>query len=172
MQSSSFLLIFYGALFALAVAQLAGTWKKLFYNPYWEYNIWSLSLFFLAAYNWYGMQYRLEFLSSSFLSYLFLMIPPLLFYLMVSVFTPDKEEDVKEHFLQERKTVFTLLALFILSNIIVGLYTQDRSLSVNLMRLVAIILALLSAFTNLLIFRIILLIFIFAGILTVSILQL
>jgi len=172
MQSSSFLLIFYGALFALAVAELARTWKKLFYDSYWEYNAWSMAFFFLAAFNWYGMQYRLEFLSTSFLSYLLLMIPPLLFYLLVSVFTPEKEENVKQHFLNQRKSIFILLALFVISNIIVSYFTSDRSINVNLLRLIAVVLALLCAFSDKMIFRILLLTYLVVGILSTTILQL
>ena len=172
MQSSSFLLIFYGALFALAVAELGRSWKKLFYDSYWEYNAWSMAFFFLAAFNWYEMQNRLEYLSTSFLSYLLLMIPPLLFYLLVSVFTPEKEENVKSHFFENKKIIFILLALFVLSNIIVAYFTNDSTLNVNLIRLIALMLALLSAFSNKIIFRILLLIYTIVGILITSIFQL
>jgi hypothetical protein len=172
MQSSSFLLIFYGALFALAVAELVQTWKKLFYKPYWEYTSWSIAFFFIAAYNWYGMQYRLEALSESFFSYLFMMIPPLAFYLLVSVFTPEKEEDVKEHFFYERKSIFILLAIFVFTNILVSLFTSDRSLPIHIIRIGAVAIALLCAFINKLILRIILLFYLFAGILLATILQL
>lgn len=172
MQTHSFLLIFYGALFALAVAELARTWKKLFYNPYWEYTSWSVAFFFVAAYNWFGMQYRLEYLGESFLSYLFMMTPPLLFYLLVSVFTPEKEEDVKDHFLSERRSIFILLALFVLSNVLVSLFTNDSSMNMNYARLIAIVLALLCAFSKKLILRIILLVFLFVGILSITLLQL
>jgi len=172
MQSSSFLLIFYGALFALAVAELGRTWKKLFYDSYWEYNAWSMAFFFLAAFNWYGMQNRLEYLSTSFLSFLSLMIPPLLFYLLVSVFTPEKEENVKSHFFENKKIIFILLALFVLSNIIVTFFTNDSSPNVNLLRLIAVVLALLCAFSNKIIFRILFLIYLVVGILSTTILQL
>ena len=172
MQSSSFLLVFYGALFALAVAELGRTWKKLFYDSYWEYNAWSMAFFFLAAFNWFGMQYRLEFLSTSFLSYLLLMIPPLLFYLLVSVFTPEKEDNVKKHFLNQRKSIFILLALFVISNILISYFTNDRSMNVNLLRLIAVVLAFISAFRDKIIFRILLLIYLVAGILATTIFQL
>lgn len=172
MQSSSFLLIFYGALFALAVAELARTWKKLFTDSYWEYTAWSIGFFFLAAFNWFGMQYQLDFMTGSFVRYLSLMIPPVLFYLMVSVFTPEKEENVKIHFLDQRKTIFFLLALFVLSNAIVSYFTSDRTLIFNIMRLVAMTVALLCAFSNKMVFRIILLIYLFIGILSTAIFQL
>ena len=39
----------------LAVAELARNWKKLLKEPYWEYTAWSVGLFMIAAFNWYGM---------------------------------------------------------------------------------------------------------------------
>jgi len=172
MQANSFLLIFYGALFALAVAELARTWKKLLQKSYWEYSAWSGALFFIAAFNWFGMQYRMEHIGTSFLSYLLLLIPPTLFYLLVSVFTPDENEDVKSHFLNHRKRIFLLMALFVISNMVISYFTGDRSLQVNLVRSVAVGLTLLCAFSERKIFRIVLLIYVMGGIMAISILQL
>ena len=79
MENNSFLLVFYGALFALAVAELARTWKKLLTDMYWEYTAWSGAFFLIAAFNWYGMQFKVGLLGTSFLHYLFLLIPPILY---------------------------------------------------------------------------------------------
>ncbi len=172
MQSNSFLLVFYGALFALAVAELAKTWKKLLTDSYWEYTAWSVSLFLIAAFNWFGMQYRIEHIDTSFLYYLFLMIPPLLFYLLVSIFIPEKNERVREHFLTNRKKIFTILLLFVLSNMTISYFTGDRSLQVNLVRAVAAIFTMACIVSDKLVFRVLLLAYVVLGIFSISILQL
>ena len=172
MQSNSFLLIFYGALFALAVAELAKTWKKLLNESYWEYTAWSGGLFLIAAFNWFGMQYRMEHLGVSFLYYFFMMIPPLLFYLLVSVFTPEKDENVKDHFLLNRKKIFSILLLFVLSNMLISYFTGDRGIQVNILRGIAAILAVACVLSEKMIYRLLLLIYAVGGIFTIAFFQL
>jgi hypothetical protein len=172
MQSNSFLLIFYGALFALAVAELAGSWKKLLRKSYWEYNAWSAAFFLVAAFNWHGMQYRMEHIGSSFFGFLLLLIPPVLFYLLVSVFTVRGDEDPKEYFLSSRPQIFLITALFVFSNVIVTYLTGDRSIQLNILRLIGVLLALVCVFSSRQWLRVLLLVYLFSGILAASFLQL
>ena len=168
MQPSSFLLVFYGALFALSVAELAKTWKNVLLKPYWEYTLWSGILFLVAAFNWFGMKFRIEHIGTSFFTYIFFMIPPLLFYLLVSVFTPKEGEDFKSHFLGSRFKVFLLLALFVFSNMAISFYTGDRAMVVNVLRFISVLLALLCAFNDKIAFRIALGVYVIGGIIVVS----
>ena len=144
--TNSFLLVFYGALLALGVAELVKRWKFLIEDTYWEYALWSVLFFMVATYNWFIMKSRLEFVSESYLNFMIMMIPPILFFLLVSVFVPEEHEKVREHFDKKRSLVFGIMALFTSANILAAYLNGDDNLFMLSVRSVAVLLAIIASF--------------------------
>ena len=143
--TNSFLLVFYGALLALGVAELVKRWKFFIEDTYWEYALWSVLFFLVATYNWFIMKSRLEFVSESYLNFMIMMVPPILFFLLVSVFVPEEHEKVREHFDQKRRLIFGIMALFTSANMLASYLNGDDDLFMLSVRSIAVVLAILSS---------------------------
>ena len=116
-------------------------------------SLWSVLFFLIATYNWFIMKSRLEFVSESFLNFLLMMVPPILFFLLISIFIPDENEKAKEHFLGSRRIIFGIATLFVSSIIIAGYLNGEDDLQMLAIQSIAVVLSLLSVLSANLIFR-------------------
>ena len=103
-------------LYGLAVTDLINSWRSLLREEqrYIPYTLTSLLLLELAFWNFFGMYHWIQ--DGSLLSYpgyLKILLAPIVFILIVSVFTPEKDEkSVKEYYMNNMRTVFGLMVLF------------------------------------------------------------
>ena len=76
-------------------------------------------------------------------TYLRYLLPPFLFILTTYIFTPDKDSDTKDYFMEKMPIFFTLLSLFVACHF---LYDFDEGIVPKVGRMVAIILILIAGF--------------------------
>jgi uncharacterized membrane protein len=108
-------LLFYG----FALAELFREWKRLFKpkDIYFPYIIVTVILTEIAIYNVFIMTKLLDDLEhQNYLNYLIYLIPPFIFMLVVNVFTPEKEDNTKNYFENNRRSFFLLAAVFVSSH--------------------------------------------------------
>ena len=103
-------------LYGLAIADLVNSWRSFFVSQrrYAPYIITSLLLLEISFWNFYQMH---EWMGadtfSSYLSYFKILLPPLVFLLVVAVFTPDSDViDIKGYFIKQMPIIFGGLAVF------------------------------------------------------------
>ncbi len=120
---TEYLTIFISILFAFAIADFLVSVGKMIrerdrIQPYWEFNLWVVSLFIYFILVWYTYWMRLIFISDSFLMFVLTSIPPVIVFLMVTTFFPNMEGsnpiDLKAKFESSIHIVLKLLALYLL----------------------------------------------------------
>jgi len=110
-------------LYGIGLADLLSEWKRLFVTKDWylPYALLTIILTETALYNVFIYIHLVEQMpGQSYLNYLLYLIPPFLFLMATSVFTPDQESETKEYFIRRMPVFFTLLALFIASHFLYG----------------------------------------------------
>ncbi len=112
-------------LYGLAVADLISSWRSLLRaeNIYLPYTMTSILLLELAFWNFFGMYHWIsDGTTMSYLSYLKILLAPLVFILTVAVLTPEQEiKDVKAYFMENMRAVFLLTALFTCLHFVYGI---------------------------------------------------
>lgn len=133
-------------LYGIAVSEIVMHWRDYLRKErrYWPHLVTGLILLDLAFVNFYYLYDSLNLLFENYVKFLYRLLPPLVLLLTVSAFTPERESNVKQYFIDKMPTVFTLLAIFI------GLNTLDEFgyNFITLIRLAAIIVCLLLALTR------------------------
>jgi hypothetical protein len=148
MSTSEYLVFIPLLIYGLGLTNLLGEWKRIFdrNQMFLPYTLMTLFLTEIAIYNIFIYHNVLSLLSGlSYFKYLALLITPFLFYLATLVFTPEPAENTKEHFIKTMPFFFTLVALWTAGNFISGL---DESLSVNIVRIIFIVIVSLAGFTK------------------------
>lgn len=104
-------------LYGLAISDLVSSWRSFFFSErrYWPYIPTSLLLLEASFWNFYRMNKWMTIDSfENYLSYSPFIITPLVFIVVVAVFTPDKEnEDIKTYFQSNMRIIFGGLAIFV-----------------------------------------------------------
>jgi hypothetical protein len=104
-------------LYGLAISDLVNSWRSFFLSErrYWPYILTSLLLLEVAFWNFFRMnEWMTESSFSTYLSYSRFIITPLVFILVVAVFTPDREtEDIKAYFDSNMRIIYGGLAVFV-----------------------------------------------------------
>ena len=105
-------------IYGIAISELMMHWRDYLKQGrrYWPHIITGVILLELAFVNFYYLYDKLDQLFLDYPHFLLHILPPLIFLLMVSVYTPEDDKDVKEYFLDKTPLIFSLLALFILIN--------------------------------------------------------
>lgn len=133
-------------LYGLAVGELLFRWRDYLKKErrYWPHIITGIVLLELAYANFFFMYENLSLFTLDYAHFLMQLIHPTIFFLIVSVYTPEADADVKEYFDDKLRILFTLLALFILTNLLV-----EFEMNVfNAFRLIGIIICALIAITK------------------------
>lgn len=112
MSQEEFLMIFHGVIFGMAIVDLVSHTKDIITKSYWEYIVWAIMLFDMGALNWYSTFYRIEVLKNGYGYYVLLMLPAILYYVVVQIFTPSGGQGYKEYFLANVKPFIGLMFIF------------------------------------------------------------
>ena len=133
-------------LYGLAIGELLFRWRDYFKKErrYWPHVITGLVLLDLVFANFYYMYGYMQILPANYIHFLIQLLHPIIFFLIVSVYTPEADSNVKQYFQDRMRLLFSLLALFIVSNVHLD---YDINLF-NAFRLFSIIICLLIAYTR------------------------
>lgn len=135
-------------MFGLGLADLLSQWRRLFDPREWylPYTVFTVILTEIAVYNVYTYFTLLTQLpGQSYYIYLLYLLPPFLFLLTTSAFTPEKDAKTKEHFVQRMPIFFTLLAAFILSHFI---FSYKEIFYIHIARLLIVAILIIVGFTR------------------------
>jgi len=148
MSTSEYLAFIPLLVYGLGLTNLLGEWKRIFdrNQMFLPYTLMTLFLTEIAVYNVFIYHHVLEQLAGlSYYKYLVLLITPFLFYLATLVFTPEPGDDTREHFIKRMPLFYSLVALWTAGNFLSGL---DESLTMNIVRIIFIVIVLLAGFTK------------------------
>ena len=125
-------------IFGLGITHLLSEWKRLFetkkyFLPYFLFTIMLTEIAVYAIFVYAQLVAKLPELN--YFTYLSYLIPPFLFFMVTSVFTPDKGTDTKEYFIKNMPLFFILFALFFVSQFF---YELHESNYLHILRLLAI----------------------------------
>jgi hypothetical protein len=135
-------------IYGLGLTALMSEWKRFFDSKemYLPYTMLSVVLTEVAVYNVFiYIQLIAVFHKQSYLSYLFYLVPPFLFFMAAQVFTPDPGSNTKEYFISRMPLFFSLLALLLASHFI---YELNEYAYATIMRLVFIVLMIIVGFSR------------------------
>jgi len=119
-----------------------------------EHVAWTLLAFGLLMDFWTGSWQRESYISLNINYFLLSLTLPMIFYAVVAVSFPnvrnDEKIDLREFYLSHKKIIYGLMACSILSNAVIANFMEERNLlsEENIYRLIAIVLALLAAFSH------------------------
>lgn len=135
-------------MFGLGLADLMSQWRRLFDPLEWylPYTVFTIILTEMAVYNvfiYYNLLVQLP--GQSYFTYLSYLLPPFLFILTTSAFTPEKEANTKDHFIKRMPIFLTLLGALILSHFI---FKYDESIFIQIARLVVVVILIIIGFTR------------------------
>ncbi len=120
MSNKEYFLILPLLLYGLAISDLVNSWRSFFVKEkrYGPYIVTSLLLLELSFWNFYQMnQWITEDSVMSYFMYFTILLPPLIFLLVVAVFTPDNDvADIKGYFLKNMPIIFAGMAVFTASH--------------------------------------------------------
>jgi hypothetical protein len=148
MDSSEYLAFIPLLLYGIGLADILSEWKRLFDPKEWylPYSAFTIVLTETAIYNVFIYMNLIEqFGGQSYLDYLLMLLPPFLFLLTTSAFTPDKESGTREYFIRRMPVFFSLLALFVASHF---LYDFDETFYMKMTRLLVIVIIIIIGFTR------------------------
>jgi hypothetical protein len=148
MQTLEYLAFIPLLMYGLGLADLLSQWRRLFDPEDWylPYTIFTVILTEIAVYNvfiYYNLLVQLP--GQNYFTYLSHLLPPFLFILTTSAFTPEKDAKTKEHFIKRMPIFFTLLAVLILSHFI---FQYNESIYIHIVRLLLVAILILVGFTR------------------------
>ena len=148
MSTSEYLAFIPLLIYGLGLTNLLGEWKRIFvWNEiFLPYTFMTLFLTEIGVYNVFIYQRMLAKLEGlSYINYLLFLVIPVLYYLATLVFTPEQGDNTREHFIKRMPLFYTLVALLTASNFIYGL---DKSMYVNISRIIFLVVVALCGFTK------------------------
>jgi len=133
-------------IYGIAVSELMIHWRDYLKHGrrYWPHLIFGILLLELAFSNFYFLYDVLDQLFVNYLNFLARLTPPLVFLLLVSVYTPEENVDVKTYFNDKMRTIFLLLSFFIFLNMIMEIGWDE----LTYIRASAVVMCLLVAWFN------------------------
>jgi hypothetical protein len=140
MDPAEYLAIIPLLIYGIGITDLLGQWKRFFKEGerYPLYIIYTIILTEVAVYNvviYIDLVNELP--HQSYFTYLLNLLPPLLFLMVVNIFTPDEGSKTEEYFNNNLRLMFVLIALFAASHY---LYNFDEQQGQAYFRLVFIVL--------------------------------
>ena len=127
-------------IYGIGITDLLSQWKRFFKKKDQDalYIIITIMLIEVAIYNvfiYLDVVYDMP--RHSYLRYLSFLLPPILFQMVVNVFTPDEGSQTREYFHRNLRLIFALTACFIASHFI---YNFDEHFSAQYLRIAYILL--------------------------------
>jgi uncharacterized membrane protein len=127
-------------IYGIGISDLLSQWKRFFKKKDQDalYIIITIMLIEVAIYNVFIYLDIVDAMPRhSYLRYLSFLLPPILFQMLVNVFTPDEGRKTREYFNKNMRLIFALMALFVLSHFV---YSFDEHYSAHYIRIVYVIL--------------------------------
>jgi len=121
-------------IYGIGITDLLSQWKRFFKRKDQDdlYIIITVMLIEVAIYNVFiYLDVVYEMPRHSYLRYLSFLIPPILFQMLVNVFTPDEGSKTRAYFDRNMRLIFSLWALFVASHFI---YTFNEGNTANYLR--------------------------------------
>ena len=146
MDKQEFLLLIPAIVYGVAIVDLL----KIFSHKknYLELVGWGLFVITLVIFSWIEVYNKLEVITGSNLSFFLIIGQSILLAKIAGVITPeDKDTDTKQYFLEVRKTFFWLLTISFVYGVLLTYFLYDNH-SISWLRLTAIAIYLISAYTN------------------------
>ena len=132
-------------IYGIGITDLLGQWKRFFNekNRFPLYIIYTIILTEVAIYNVVIYIDLVNVLpEQTYFNYLSFLLPPILFLLVVNIFTPDEGSETEEYFNRNVRLMFILISLFVASHF---LYEFDEKHWQGYMRIIIIVLLLSAA---------------------------
>ena len=126
-------------IFGLSITRLLSEWKRLFDTKKYfiPYLLYTIMLTELAVYSIFVYVQLIEKLPElNYINYMLYLLPPVLFFIVVNIFTPDPGSDTKTYFINRMLLFFVLFAVFLASQY---LYELNETSDIHILRLVVII---------------------------------
>ena len=113
---TEYLSVFLGFLYAAVATEFLANWAKFFRHRLNVINnleqvLWSFLLFSFLLINWFGAWTRMEFVANSFKDFVFTLVPVMLYYFMVVLVFPEKDNATSQKSLFEKNMPVILLFL-------------------------------------------------------------
>ena len=121
-------------IYGIGITDLLGQWKRFFKRKDQDflYIIITVMLIEIAIYNVFIYLDLVDDMPrNSYIRYLSFLVPPILFQMLVNVFTPDEGRKTREYFYKNMRLIFYLWAAFVASHFI---YTFNESNASNYLR--------------------------------------
>ncbi len=146
MDPAEYLAIIPLLIYGIGLTDLLSQWHRLFdrESRYPIYLIFTLVLTEVAIYNVVIYVDLVQaFPHQTYFTYLASMVPPILFLMVVHVFTPDEGTQTKAYLFENAQLIFTLMALFVASHYF---YTFEENAGITYQRALFILLLLATAY--------------------------
>lgn len=156
MDKQEFFLLIPGIIYGVAIVDLL----KIFSHKknYIEIVGWGIYTMMAVIFTWTELYKRLDLITDETINFYLIIIQAIMFAMLARLITPEeKDEDTKSYFFQVRKPFFILASVLISYGILLHYYFYDDRLPVWL-RLFAIVVYLVVAYTNKFWLRILLLV--------------
>jgi hypothetical protein len=115
-------------IYGIGITELLGQWKRFFYKEdrFPLYIIYTIILTEVAVYNVVIYIDLVNVLpQQTYITYLMNLLPPILFLMVVNIFTPDEGSKTEEYFNNNIRLMFVLIALFAASHFLYEFDEQE-----------------------------------------------
>ena len=110
-------------IYGIAITDLLGQWKR-FFNKEDRFPLYILYTIILTEVAVYNVVIYIDLVhlmpQQNYFTYLIYLLPPILFLMIVNVFTPDEGSKTEEYFNKNTRLIFTLVTLFVASHYFFG----------------------------------------------------
>lgn len=154
---AEYLTVFIAIIFGYVGAEYFIGWGAMIRNRanikvYWPHLMWTIFAFIVLIQNWWGIWPRTALLTESIYYFLYSLVPIFIFHILSVALFPDFKGDSKlkmeEHFYQNSRWFFALLAIYFSTTIISSFIYADigNVLAQNLIRSGGVLLALSASY--------------------------
>lgn len=156
---TEYLTVFTAIVFGYVGAEYFEGWGSIIKNRnnikvYWQHLLWTIFAFTMFIQNWWGIWPRTAYINEGIFFFMYSLVPIFIFYLISAVLFPDfksqDEVDMKEHFYNNTRWLFSLFAIYFVITIISSFVYQDIGNVVvqNIIRAAGVVLAATAAYFN------------------------
>lgn len=127
-------------IYGIGITELLGQWKR-FFNKEGRFPLYIIYTIILTEVAVYNVVIYIDLVNvipqQSYFTYLLNLLPPILFLMVVNIFTPDEGSQTEEYFNKNIRLIFVLIALFAASHF---LYEFDEQQGQTYFRIVFMVL--------------------------------
>ena len=121
-----YLTVFNAIIFGYVGAEYFIGWGSIIKNRrevtwYWQHILWTIFAFLMFIQNWWGVWPRVQMISASLFYFMYSLAPIFIFYLISVILFPNfvrnEKVDMKEHFYNNTRWLFSLFAIYFVMTI-------------------------------------------------------